>query len=119
MSSHEKMNSIKVISSLTKRGEYMSRQSTSRSLISNPAVYRIYIAGRLSPEWSEYLQGMAISTVEEKEHGTCTVLSGPLPDQAALMGVLDYLYNNGVSVISMECISRQTNPKKKTKGKNE
>jgi hypothetical protein len=76
-------------------------------LISHTAVYQIRVRGRLSPDWSERLQGMSVSFVEGKGHGTITELSGLLPDQAALMGVLDHLYNCGIPLLSMECVSAE------------
>jgi len=75
------------------------------SLISSPALYRICIAGRIDPKWADYLHGMTVSVVEEKGRPSTTFseLSGPLPDQAALMGVLWQLYSLGVSLIRVEC----------------
>lgn len=73
-------------------------------LITHPAEYRIRVSGRLNPDWSERLQVMKVSVVEGEGHGAVTELSGLLPDQAALMGVLDHLYNCGISLLSMECV---------------
>ena len=79
------------------------------SLISSPALYRIRIAGRIDPKWADYLHGMTVSPVEEK-HGagaTFSELSGLLPDQAALMGVLWQLYSLGASLVSVSCIQER------------
>jgi hypothetical protein len=73
-------------------------------LMTRPAVYRIRVFGRLNPNWSTQLRGMEVFTVEEGE-AIVTEIRGQLPDQAALMGVLDELYNCAIPVISMECIS--------------
>jgi hypothetical protein len=73
-------------------------------LLTHPAVYRIRVAGRLSPDWSERLRGMALSTVEEGKN-TFTEIAGRLPDQAALMGVLDEIYSHAIPVIRVECMS--------------
>jgi hypothetical protein len=73
-------------------------------LVTHPAVYRIRVIGRLNPDWSTRLRGMALFTVEERE-AVVTEIRGQLPDQAALMGVLDALYNSSIPLISMECIS--------------
>ena len=75
-----------------------------QSLMARPAVYRIRITGRMDPKWSEWLQGMTISTVEEEGRTAYSELIGSLPDQAALMGVLQQLNNCSISVISMECL---------------
>ncbi len=75
-----------------------------QSLIALPAVYRIRITGRMDPKCSEWLQGMTISTVEEEGRTAYSELIGSLPDQAALMGVLQQLNNCSITVISMECL---------------
>ena len=36
---------------------------------------------------------------------TTTELTGPLADQAALMGVIDRLYSYGAQLLSIECLS--------------
>jgi len=73
-------------------------------LISHPAVYRIRVLGRMDPKWSGYLQGMTVSVFEEKDQKAFTELSGLLLDQAALMGVLQQLYNRNIPLLSVECI---------------
>lgn len=84
----------------------MNDQSVSHCLlITHQAFYRIRVSSRLNPNWSERLQGMKVSVVEEGGQGTVTELSGLLPDQAALMGVLDHLYNCGIPLLRVECVS--------------
>jgi len=73
-------------------------------LISHPAFYRIRVPGRMDPKWSGYLQGMTVTVFEEAGQGTFTELSGQLPDQAALMGVLQQLYNCNIPLLSVECV---------------
>ena len=73
-------------------------------LMSHPAVYRIRVRGRMDPRWSDYLQGMTMSVIEENNKQTVTELSGLLSDQAALMGVLLQLYNRNVS---SDCFQRK------------
>jgi len=74
-------------------------------LITHPAVYRIRVSGRMDPEWSGYLQGMKVSVFEEEGQETFSELSGLLPDQAALMGVLMQLYDRHIQLLSVECVS--------------
>ena len=66
-----------------------------------PTVYQITVSGRLEPDWSECLGGLAITT---KEYGaqTTTTLCGELTDQAALMGVLNNLYGLGFLILAVE-----------------
>ena len=75
--------------------------SDSESSISCPTEYRIRICGRMDAAWSEWLQGMIVTVIEAKGQLTVTELRGQLPDQAALMGVLEYLHNCAIPVISM------------------
>lgn len=59
----------------------------------------------MDPAWSEWLQGMIVTVVEEQDQYTVTELRGQLPDQTALMGVLEQLHNCAISVIRVECKS--------------
>ena len=61
-----------------------------------PAMYCIRVRGRLGPEWSDWLEGLAVDA-EEGE----TRLSGPLADQAALHGILAKLRDLGLPLISI------------------
>jgi hypothetical protein len=60
--------------------------------------YRIRIQGHLSPTWQDRFGGLRI---EQQEAGT-TLLSGDLPDQAALHGVLLQLIRLGLVLLSLE-----------------
>ena len=68
----------------------------------NAACYRIKVQGTLSSNWSDYLGGLDISV--KNEHGSPhTILEGELLDQAALMGVIDSLYNLGYMILEIVC----------------
>jgi hypothetical protein len=67
-------------------------------------MYRIRVHGRLDQEWSERLQGMAISTARSGNE-FITEFTGQLPDQAALMGILGQLYNSRVPLLRVDCLS--------------
>ena len=58
-----------------------------------PATYRIRVQGRLEPEWSKHLGGMTVVVWEGPNGGCFAELTGPLADEAALMGVLEHLYS--------------------------
>ena len=58
------------------------------------SIYAIRVAGRLDKSWADRLGGLAIDCVEKDENDqSITTLKGCLPDQAALLGVLNTLYN--------------------------
>ena len=60
---------------------------------------QIKVKGHLTDEWSDWFSGLAITNLPGGE----AVLSGDLPDQAALYGVLDRLRDLGVRLISASC----------------
>ena len=70
-----------------------------------PATYRIEVRGRLDPDWSNRLEGMTISHCRRPGDEVATVLVGRLPDQAALAGVLNTLYELHLPMLSMECLN--------------
>jgi hypothetical protein len=60
-----------------------------------PRIYAIHIAGRLEQNWADRLGGLKIISIAENDesNGPVTALEGCLPDQAALLGILNTLYN--------------------------
>ena len=61
-------------------------------------VYRIRVDGHLGESWSPWLGDMTI----RHEEGGETVLSGPLPDEPALHGVLTKIRDLGLPLIRVE-----------------
>jgi hypothetical protein len=62
------------------------------------SVYEIRVKGHLDPSWSEWLEGMDFCPLETGE----TLLSGPLPDQATLHGLLNRICDLSLTLISVE-----------------
>ena len=60
--------------------------------------YALRVQGHLDPSWQDRFGGLRI---EQQEAGT-TLLSGPLPDQAALYGVLLQIVRLGLTLLSLE-----------------
>ena len=60
--------------------------------------YALRVQGHLDPCWQDRFGGLRI---EQQEAGT-TLLSGPLPDQAALHGVLLQIVRLGLTLLSLE-----------------
>jgi len=69
-----------------------------------PAGYRITVLGHLGAEWNDYLHGMTIDHQHSMEVKVATV-TGCLPDQAALLGVLNALYDGHVTVVAVESLA--------------
>ena len=68
-----------------------------------PAVYRVRVQGRVPLDWSARLMGMNITTSDDGEDDKSTLV-GRLPDQAALSGLLNTLYDTQYPVLSVECL---------------
>jgi hypothetical protein len=62
-----------------------------------PMVYHIRIKGHLSPDWSDWFEGLAIKQEDNGE----TLLSGPVVDQAALHGLLRKVRDLGMPLLSV------------------
>lgn len=62
-----------------------------------PSYFEIRIEGQLTERWSDWLGGLDIQV----EPGGETTLRGPLPDQAALLGVLTQLHALNLTLISV------------------
>ena len=65
--------------------------------------YQIYVQGYLGKNWSEWLQAFQI---QYKDNGI-TVLTGPVIDQAALRGLLDRLFDLGISILFLRQLGFQ------------
>jgi len=61
-----------------------------------PARYEVRVDGVLDGHWSQWFEGLRID-----HHGGETVLSGTLPDQPALHGILDMVRDLGLSIIAV------------------
>ena len=70
------------------------------------ATYRIRIQGALDDQWSDCLGGMSISTNRGEEHEVVTTLIGQLRDQAALVGVINTLYDMRLPILQVECLGK-------------
>jgi hypothetical protein len=68
-----------------------------------PAVYRLRVQGLVPLDWSVRLMGMNITTSDDAGNDQSTLV-GRLPDQAALSGVLNTLYDSQFPVLSVECL---------------
>ena len=64
------------------------------------AAYQIRIEGHLGPHWAEWFEGMSITP----EASGDTLLTGSLPDQAALHGLLKKVRDLGMTLVSINRI---------------
>ncbi|MFC2053051.1 hypothetical protein ACFLV7_01960 [Chloroflexota bacterium] len=76
-------------------------------MVSTPATYKICVQGHWDEKWSDYVQGMSISTEYDECQNLVTTLTGQLLDQAAFMGVINALYDYRLPILSVECLSAE------------
>jgi hypothetical protein len=73
-----------------------------------PILYEIRVAGRLSPQWAEWFDGLTVMP-EDGE----TRLTGPVADQAALFGLLKKVRDLGLALVSVNRMpGQETQPQK-------
>ena len=66
-----------------------------------PAIYRIRVEGHLHPTWWDRMGGLTVEAGGE-EGAPVTTLTGELPDQSALYGVLNTLFELHLPILSTE-----------------
>jgi hypothetical protein len=60
----------------------------------------IRIKGHIAPHWSDWFEGLTINYAEDDE----TVLTGDVPDQAALFGLLARVRDLGLGLLSVNSV---------------
>ena len=71
--------------------------------------YQIKVRGTLDPRWSDWFEGLQLTHLEGEE----TLLSGLLPDQAALHGLLERIRDLNLTLISVTCSCTSTQDSEK------
>ncbi|HXX77822.1 MAG TPA: hypothetical protein VEI53_04985 [Ktedonobacteraceae bacterium] len=69
--------------------------------------YQIRVKGHLGEQWQSWFDGLTITNVEQGE----AILSGSLPDQAALHGVLEKIRDLGLPLLEVRRIAPESSKK--------
>lgn len=69
-------------------------------------LYEIRIKGHISPGLSEWFEGLEVTQLPTGE----TILSGPVPDQAALHGLLASIRDLNLPLISVTRVDSKHSP---------
>ena len=64
-------------------------------------LYEIRLKGHLGREWADWFGGMAVDLTEDGD----TLLTGPVPDQAALHGILKKVRDLGLPLLAVQCVA--------------
>jgi hypothetical protein len=73
----------------------------------SPAIYKIKVYGEVKKSWSERLEGMQIDVQPADNTKPVTTLTGRINDQSALSGVINTLYDNHYTIISIDTIDEE------------
>ena len=79
-----------------------------------PEYLEIRLMGRLDPLWSEWFSGLKLTYIEKD----VTLLTGYLPDQAALHSLLDRIRDLNLTLISVSCTIPQSTDKEQKGDRN-
>lgn len=72
------------------------------------AVYQIRLQGVLDETWQDSIGDFRIISYRNSQKGEAleTLLVGKVPDQAALAGVLNLIYNLGLPLLDVACLGQ-------------
>ena len=76
---------------------------TNGRAFSKPSLYHIRVQGILDEKWSDWFDGFTITPQADDE----TLLVGPVPDQAALHGLLGKIRDLGLPLLSIKRVERK------------
>lgn len=73
--------------------------------VTDPATYRIRVSGRVDNGWADFMTNVQ-NTVSQEDGATLTIVTGTVPDQAALFGLLLHIRDLGLALVSVEYLSK-------------
>ncbi|MGL4651359.1 MAG: hypothetical protein ACRC1H_18280 [Caldilineaceae bacterium] len=77
--------------------------------LEGPLRFRIRFGGTLSAHWFATMQDVTLSATRIGEM-TETTITGEVPDDAALIGIVNMLYELGCGLISLETLGKAVPP---------
>lgn len=79
----------------------MHTRRASRTSAGQPADYEIKVRGAVDERWSEWFGGLTVAAEADDRPTPITTLTGRVPDQAALRGILNKLWDLNLTLISV------------------
>jgi hypothetical protein len=87
----------------------MQKQTIIDNFLS-PANFEIEVNGFLDKNLSDYLGGLTINHKTFKDQKKTSCLTGEILDQAALIGILNLLYDMRFPILRVELINKNNRP---------
>jgi hypothetical protein len=72
-----------------------------REIITKQAIYKIRISGHLKDSWADWLNGMVVGIHHSMNDENATTITVQVPDQAALRGLLNKLWDLNLTLFSI------------------
>jgi hypothetical protein len=88
----------------------MSKARWKTISIAQPASYKIEVQGALDPSWGDMVGKLRFEHRCNQDGVTITTLTGRVPDQAALAGVLSLAYMLGMPLLSVLLLDNSAVP---------
>lgn len=77
-----------------------------------PARYQVRLQGQISADWSDWLSDLDV-IAEGQSPAAVTTITGTVKDQAALFGLLSFIRDLGVALISVTYLPESSIDKEK------
>jgi len=74
--------------------------------LTQPAAYRIRMVGRVRNGWADFMTGLR-EVISQDGDKSITELTGTVPDQPALFGLLCHIRDLGLPLLSVEFVETQ------------
>ncbi len=88
----------------------MQPRRRSRARSSQAAAYEIKVRGVMSESWSDWFAGLTPALDLDAEGGPITTLTARVPDQAALRGIVNRLWDLNMTLISIWPLAAEPHP---------
>jgi hypothetical protein len=85
----------------------MSKNPESKPDPVESIIYQLRIEGHLDSAWTDWFDGMTIARLENGD----TLITGPVPDQAALHGLFRKIRDLGMPLVSVNRMDTQQREK--------
>lgn len=77
-------------------------QPEDKLMLDQPAHYIIEVQGRLAQDWSNHIGGMALVVITSPAGNIISRLTGIIPDQSALHGLLEQIRDYNLPLLRVE-----------------